>query len=98
MPFITTIYDKYVLNMAKDGTYADHIAVILMNQILCVKIYLHQETAIIALFSGSEAIVFKLLCAVCSILHWTDLDLQWTTFCTISADCIVHKNMCRLIF
>ena len=69
-----------------------------MNQILCVKISLHQETAIIALFSGSEAIVFKLLCAVCSILHWMGLDLQWTQFCTISADCIVHKNMCRLIF
>ena len=45
MPFMTTIYDKYVLNMAKDGTYADHIAVILMSQILCVKIALHQETA-----------------------------------------------------
>ena len=31
--------------MAKDGTYADHIAVILMSQILWVNIALHQETA-----------------------------------------------------
>ena len=44
MPFMTKPYDTYVIDMAKDGTYADHISVMLMSQLLCVKIVVHQET------------------------------------------------------
>ena len=42
--------------MAKDGTYADHIAVILMSQILCVKIALHQVTLQLAQVAAKKSI------------------------------------------